>query len=124
MQKTETKHKAVRRLRRKHHIRRKIRGVAERPRLTVFRTATNIYAQIIDDDAGRTIVSACTMEKDLRSSLKSRGNSDAAAKVGLRLAEKAKAAKITAVVFDRNGFKFHGRVKALAESARKGGLEF
>ena len=124
MHKTEIKHKAARRRRRKLHIRRKIRGVAERPRLSVFRTATNIYAQLIDDDAGRTLVSASTLEKDLRTGIKSTGNKDAAAKVGLLLAEKGKAAKISKVVFDRNGFKFHGRLKALAESAREGGLEF
>jgi large subunit ribosomal protein L18 len=98
--------------------------VAERPRLSVFRSLGHIYAQIIDDDAGRTLAHVSTVSKDLRAGLSKTGNRDAATAVGKKLAEVARAAGITKIVFDRNGFRFHGRVKALADAAREGGLEF
>ncbi len=93
-----------------------------RPRLSVHRSSQHIYAQLIDDVAGRTVASASTLEKDVRST--SGATAAAAAEVGKRLAERAKAAGVSAVVFDRGGFLFHGRVKALADAAREGGLEF
>ncbi|MGN6376215.1 MAG: 50S ribosomal protein L18 [Sphingomonas sp.] len=93
-----------------------------RPRLSVHRSGKHIYAQVIDDAEGKTLASASTLEKDARA--KSGANVEAASEVGKRLAEAAKAAGVTKVVFDRGGFLFHGRVKALAEAAREGGLEF
>ncbi|MDA0654036.1 MAG: 50S ribosomal protein L18 [Proteobacteria bacterium] len=93
-----------------------------RPRLTVFRSGKNIYAQIIDDADGVTLAAASTLEKDLRESLKSGATREAAARVGLLIAERAKARGVEQVVFDRGGYLYHGRVKALAEGAREGGL--
>lgn len=93
-------------------------------RLSVHRTNSHIYAQIIAESGDKVLVSASTLEKDVRSAVKSGGNTDAAAAVGKRIAEKAKAAGITKVAFDRSGFKYHGRVKALAEAARENGLTF
>lgn len=93
-----------------------------RPRLSIHRSGRHIYAQVIDDAAGHTVASASTLEKDVRG--QSGANLSAAADVGKRVAEKAKAAGVTKVVFDRGGFLFHGRVKALADAAREGGLEF
>jgi large subunit ribosomal protein L18 len=93
-----------------------------RPRLSIHRSSQHIYAQIIDDTKGITLAAASTLEKDVRSS--TGATTDAASEVGKRLAERAKAAGVSAVVFDRGGFIFHGRVKALAEGARAGGLEF
>ena len=93
-----------------------------RPRLSVHRSGKHIYAQVIDDAAGTTVAAASTLEKDVRAT--SGANVDAAQSVGKRVAERAKAAGVTAVVFDRGGFLFHGRVKALADAAREGGLEF
>lgn len=116
--------KFVRRSRRKRGIRKKVYGTAERPRLTVFRSATNIYAQIIDDDRGVTLCSASTRSKDLRDGLKGGGNIEAAKKIGSAIAEKAKAQNIEQVCFDRSGFKFHGRIKGLADAAREAGLKF
>lgn len=109
---------------RRQRIRGKIRGTAARPRLAVFRSARHIYAQIINDDLGQVLACASTLDKQLRESLKSGGNSDAARKVGKLLAERAVKKKIGCVSFDRGGFKYHGRLKALAEAAREGGLEF
>ena len=111
-------------LRRKRHerLRLRISGSAERPRLSVFRSAKYIYAQVIDDTTGRTLAAAYTKEKGGASG--KTGNGPAAAAVGTRLADKAKAAGVKKVVFDRGGFKFHGRVKAFADAARKAGLEF
>ena len=104
-------------------IRKQIKKVANgRPRLSVHRSSMHIYAQIIDDAAGKTLVSASTLDKDVKG--KAGATVDAATDVGKRLAERAKAAGVTQVVFDRGGFLFHGRVKALAEAAREGGLEF
>lgn len=110
---------------RSSRIRYKIRQVAgNRLRLSIFRSAKHIYAQIIDDAQGRTLISASTLEKEVRDSIKNGGNKDAAAEVGKRLAEKAKAANLGNVVFDRSGYLYHGRVKVLAEAAREGGLDF
>ena len=108
------------RLRRHRRVRGKIRGTAERPRLDVFRSSKHIYAQIIDDVAGVTLVSASTLEKGFEGF---GGNVEAAGKVGRMIAEKALAKGIKTVVFDRGGYVYHGRVKALAEGAREGGLE-
>ena len=109
------------RLRRHKRVRGKIFGTAERPRLNVFRSSTNIYAQIIDDTAGHTLCAASTLEKGFEGS---GGNKEAARKVGKKIAEKAAEKGITNVVFDRGGYIFHGRVKELAEGAREGGLNF
>ena len=117
-------HKRIRRVRRKQHVRKKVTGTPERPRLPVFRSNKNIYAQIVDDTVGRTLVAASTMEKSRRDQAGYGGNSAAAEAVGSVLAAKAVEAGIKKVVFDRNGFPYHGRVRQLAEAARKGGLEF
>ena len=109
------------RARRKKRIRKKIFGAAERPRLTVFRSLRHIYAQIIDDTQGKTLVSASTKEKGLEAAGANRAS---ATEVGKRLAERAVAAKIETVVFDRNGYIYHGCVKALADGAREKGLRF
>jgi large subunit ribosomal protein L18 len=120
-----TKLKATRRLRRSNHVRRRVRGTAERPRLTVFRSSKHIYAQLIDDLTGRTLVSATTaVAKAQRAAVGYGGNVKAAKAVGLKLAEVAKAAGIAKVAFDRGHYKYHGRVKALADGAREGGLQF
>ncbi|MDE0724889.1 MAG: 50S ribosomal protein L18 [Alphaproteobacteria bacterium] len=95
-----------------------------RPRLSVFRSSQHIYAQLIDDAAGTTLAAASSLEKDLRGSLKTGADKEAAAKVGTLIAERAKSAGVDTVVFDRGGYRFHGRVKALAEAAREAGLSF
>lgn len=111
--------------RRKQRARVKIKKVSTaRPRLSVFRSNQHIYAQVIDDVKGTTLVAASTSEKELRESLKNGSNLEAAAAVGKLVAERAKAAGVATVVFDRGGYLYHGRVKALAEAAREGGLEF
>lgn len=115
--------KMVRR-RRQLRVRRKIQGTAERPRLNVFRSLKNIYAQIIDDQQGVTLVAASTMSPEVKGTLSSGGNKEAAAAVGKIIAQKAVDQGITRVVFDRAGNIYHGRVKALAEAAREGGLKF
>jgi large subunit ribosomal protein L18 len=101
-------------------IRRRVRGTAERPRLAIFRSLNHIYAQIIDDERAVTIASASTVEKDLRGA--TGGNVEAAQRVGRAIAERAIAAGVEQVVFDRGGFRFHGRVKALTDAAREAGL--
>ena len=111
--------KTRRRERLRYQLRQKSAG---RPRLSVFRSGKHIYAQVIDDAAGTTVASASTLEKDVRGT--SGANIDAATSVGKRVAEAAKAAGVTQVVFDRGGFLYHGRVKALADAAREAGLEF
>ena len=116
--------KVRRRLRRKRGLRKRVRGTSDRPRLTVFRSHKQLYAQIVDDDRGVTLAQASTRGKDLRDELKDGGNIEAAKMVGKVLAERALAANIERVCFDRNGYKFHGRVKGLAEAAREGGLRF
>jgi len=119
------KEKVARRQRRKRRVRKNITGTAEKPRLTVFRSHKNIYAQIVDDMAGRTLVAASTREKPLAEQLSGNGANVAAAQaVGTALAAKATEIGIQKVVFDRNGYPFHGRVRSLAEAARKGGLKF
>lgn len=109
--------------RKKRHerIRKKIVGTPERPRLNVYRSLKNIYAQIIDDEAGITLVSASTLDKEIN--MENSGNKDAAFEVGKLIAQKAKEKGINEVVFDRGGYLYHGRVKSLAEGAREGGLK-
>jgi large subunit ribosomal protein L18 len=115
------KQKIVRRERRKRRIRGKIFGTAETPRLSVFRSLKNIYAQLIDDEKGATLLEASTRSPELKDSYG--GNKAAAVQVGKLLGEKAKAKGISKAAFDRNGFRFHGRVKALAEAVREAGLK-
>lgn len=113
-------------LRRARHarVRKRITGVAERPRLNVYRSLNNIYAQLVDDTEGKTIVAASTLDKELRGTIKSGGNVEAAKAVGELIAKRALDKGIKSIVFDRGGYKYHGRVKALADAAREGGLEF
>ena len=111
--------------RRKARVRRALRAAANgRPRLSVFRSSKQIYVQVIDDAEGKTLAAASTLDKDLRSGLKTGADPAAAAAVGKLVAERAKAAGVTKVIFDRSGYIYHGRVKALADAAREGGLEF
>jgi large subunit ribosomal protein L18 len=105
-------------------IRQKISGDANRPRLCVYRSLKYIYAQIVDDTQGRTLASASTAEKDVRKELKNGGNIEASKAVGKAIAERARARGIEAVVFDRGGYLYHGRIKAVAEAARESGLKF
>lgn len=112
------------RLKRKKSIRKVISGTSERPRLSVFKSGTNIYAQLIDDVSGTTMAAASTLSKDLKGKLKSGANVEAAAKVGELIATLAKAKKVKKVSFDRNGYLYHGRIKALADAARAAGLDF
>ncbi len=112
------------RIRRKLRIRKKISGTSERPRLCVYRSLKHMYAQIIDDTIGHALVAASTLDKELRDKLKSTGNIEAAKEVGRLIAKRALEKGIKKVVFDRNGFLYHGRVKAVAEGAREMGLEF
>jgi large subunit ribosomal protein L18 len=116
------KHQAELRERRHRRVRRKVEGTPERPRLAVFRSNRHIVAQVIDDTAGRTLAAASTVEADLRQG--GTGNIAAATTVGRLVAERAKQAGVTKVVFDRGGARFHGRVAALADAAREAGLEF
>ena len=116
--------KTVRRARRKRRIRKRLYGTAEKPRLSVSRSHKNISAQIIDDEKGITLASASTLEKDVLGGAKTGADTSAAAQVGKVLAERAKKAGVEDVVFDRGGYMFHGRVKALADAAREGGLKF
>jgi len=109
---------------RKRSIRRAVHGTAERPRLTVFRSAGHMYAQVIDDATRKTLVAASTLEEALREQVKGLKKRDRAKRVGTALAQKCLALKIDKVVFDRNGYKYHGRVKMLADGAREGGLKF
>jgi large subunit ribosomal protein L18 len=115
-------HKTARRLRIKTGIRKRIYGHTARPRLTVFRSNTAIYVQIINDDAGKTLVSYSSRKKEMREGKATK--TETSQSVGKKIAELAVAAGITQVVFDRNGYKYHGRIKALAEGAREGGLIF
>jgi large subunit ribosomal protein L18 len=120
----KNKLKQVRLQRRKYSIRKSLFGTTERPRLSVFRSDKHIYAQVIDDYAGKTLASASSTEKDVRGELKNGGNIAAAKLVGKAIADKAKAAGVTMVAFDRGGRQYHGRIKALADSAREAGLKF
>ena len=112
------------RVKRHRRIRKKISGTAEKPRLYVFRSLNHMYAQLIDDIKGATLLSVCSQTPDIREKIKTGGNVKAAAIVGELLAERALSKGFTKVVFDRGGYKYHGRVKALAEAARKKGLVF
>lgn len=117
--------RAETRLRRKKRVRKKIRGTAERPRLSVFRSPRHTYAQIIDDSAGKTLVEASSLSKELAPKIGKRGgNKKGAAYVGAAVADRALKLGIKKVVFDRNGFLYHGRIKALSDAAREHGLEF
>jgi large subunit ribosomal protein L18 len=117
-----TKDKQLAKKRRHNRVRKKVVGTSERPRLAVARSNKHIVAQVIDDSSGRTLAAASTSEKDVRGS--ATGNKTAATAVGMRVAERAKAAGVTKVVFDRGGNLYHGRVAALADAAREAGLEF
>jgi len=116
--------KEVRRQRVHRRIRARVRGVVAKPRLNVYRSLCHIYAQIVDDSRGATLVSASSVDKDMRRTLKNGGTVAAAKIVGEALAARAKTAGITHVIFDRGGYAYHGRIKALAEAARGGGLRF
>ncbi len=116
--------KNMRRQRRKRGIRKRVIGTPDRPRLSVTRSHKNISAQIIDDLKGVTLCQASSLNKDLTGQLKGGGNVEAAKAVGVALAERAKSAGVAAIVFDRNGYKYHGRIKALAEAMREAGLKF
>ena len=116
--------KTTARRRRHKRIRAKISGSAERPRLSIFRSLTNIYAQVIDDLAGVTLASASTIDNEIAAQVEGKSKTDAARIVGKVVAERAKNAGITTVVLDRGGYQYHGRVSALAEGAREAGLEF
>ena len=114
----------ARRDRRRHHVGNGIFGTKARPRLSIYRSHRHFHSQLIDDLEGRTLASASTLMKELREQVKNGGDKKAAALVGEKLAEKAKAGGITRIIFDRNFYRFHGRVRAFAEAAAKGGLEF
>ncbi len=116
--------RAEARIRRHARVRKNLAGTTERPRLSVFRSLSEIYAQVIDDQQGATLVSASSVDKDLRDELKGKNKSEQAKLVGEAVAKRAKSKGIEAVVFDRGGFLYTGRVKALAEGARAGGLQF
>jgi large subunit ribosomal protein L18 len=116
--------KLIRRIRRKTGIRKRVYGSGERPRLTVFRSVKHIYAQIIDDQRGLTLCEASTKSKALRTAVAKTGDIAAAKVVGAELAKRALSKQISKVAFDRNGYKFHGRVKGLADAAREAGLQF
>jgi large subunit ribosomal protein L18 len=118
------KSRSVARVRRHARIRKKVAGTPERPRLNVFRSAEEIYVQVIDDEAGCTLVSASSVDHELKSKMDGLKKTDQARMVGKALAERAKAKGIQRVVFDRGGYRYIGRVKALADAAREGGLEF
>ena len=119
-----TKDKQLAKDRRHYRVRKKVMGTAERPRLAVFRSNKHIVAQVIDDRSGRTLAAASTLDADVRSASGATGNKTAAATVGKLVGERAKAAGVTKIVFDRGGFLYHGRVAALADAAREAGLEF
>ena len=112
------------RVRRHARVRRNLQGTSERPRLNVFRSLAEIYAQVVDDQTGRTLVSASSIDQELRGKLEGKNKTEQARLVGEALAERAKAAGIDTVVFDRGGYRYIGRVKALADGAREGGLKF
>ena len=114
----------VARVRRHQRIRRTIRGTAERPRLNVFRSLEHIYAQVVDDDMGNTLASASTLDPELQEQMKGLTKTQQAEQVGQLVARRALARGLRQVVFDRGGYPYHGRVKALADGARQGGLEF
>lgn len=120
----KSKQNLIRLRRRRRGIRKRIFGTPQRPRVTVYRSLKHIYAQVVDDDAGRTLCYASSRDKDLRDAVGYGGNKNAATAVGKALAERAIAKGVKQVAFDRNGRKYHGRIKALADAMREGGLEF
>ena len=115
---------ALQRLRRRRRVRRSIRGTSERPRLSVFRSNKHVYAQVINDDDGRTLASASTADKSLRDSVGYGGNKTAAEAIGTAIAQRAIASGVNQVCFDRREYRYHGRMAALADAARKAGLSF
>ena len=120
----KNKSRSVARVRRHRRVRKHIAGTSERPRLNVFRSLNGIYAQVIDDETGHTLVSASTIDGELRSKMKGLTKTEQAKEVGLAVAERAKEKGIETIVFDRGGYRYIGRIKALAEGAREGGLQF
>ena len=116
--------RSIARTRRHARVRKSLQGTSDRPRLNVFRSLSGIYVQVIDDQSGRTLVSASTVDKDLREKLKGMKKSEQAKMIGQTVAERAKSKGIEAVVFDRGGYRYIGRIKALADGAREGGLQF
>jgi len=112
------------RVRRHHRVRLRVYGTPDRPRMNVFRSNAHLYAQVIDDTTGKTLVSASTLDKEIKGKLKSGANLAAAMAVGRLVAERALQANLKSVVFDRGGYRFHGRIKALAEASREKGLKF
>ncbi len=124
MGEAQSKKKYQSRVRRHIRVRARVSGTAARPRLNVFRSLSNIYAQVIDDSRGVTLASASTIDKEVAAQIEGKNKTDAARIVGRVVAERAKSAGITKVVFDRGGYKYHGRIAALAEGAREAGLEF
>ncbi len=114
----------VRRLRRQRHVRKRLHGSVERPRLAIFRSSKHIYAQVINDDNGTTLASASTLDPEVRRDVTYGGNKSAASVVGKLVAERAKQAGIDKICFDRRSYKYHGRVQALADAAREAGLQF
>jgi large subunit ribosomal protein L18 len=119
-----TKSRSESRARRHARVRKNIAGTADRPRLNVFRSVAEIYAQVVDDETGKTLVSASSIDQELRAQMDGKKKAEQARLVGKTLADRAKSKGISRVVFDRGGFRYIGRVKALAEGAREGGLEF
>jgi large subunit ribosomal protein L18 len=120
----DTKKKRASRERRQRRVRARVVGTVERPRLNVFRSLDNIYAQVIDDSTGRTLVSASTIDREIAKEIAGKTKIECAKIVGMKLAERAKNAGISKIVFDRGGYRYHGRVAALAQGARDGGLDF
>ena len=114
----------VRRLRRQRHVRKRLHGTVERPRLAIFRSSKHIYAQVVNDDNGTTLASASTLDPEIKRDLAYGGNKAAASVVGKLVAERAKQAGIDKICFDRRSYKYHGRVQALADAAREAGLQF
>jgi large subunit ribosomal protein L18 len=121
---SQSKLKREQRARRQRRIRGRLSGTAARPRLSVYRSLTNIYAQVIDDLKGITLVSASTLDQEVKAEIADKPKTEAAKVVGRIVAERAKAAGIDKVVFDRSGYQYHGRIKAVADGARDGGLDF
>jgi large subunit ribosomal protein L18 len=115
--------KEATRVKRKINVRKGMHGDVERPRMTVFRSARHIYAQVIDDNTQKTLCQASTLDKAIRDAVKGKKKADAAKEVGKAVAERAKKAGVARVVFDRNGYRYHGRIAAVADGAREGGLE-
>lgn len=120
----KNKSRTAARLRRHRRVRKKVAGTLEMPRLNVFRSLSDIYVQVIDDEAGQTLCSASTIDSELRSKMKDLNKSEQAAAVGKAIAERAQAVGVKKVVFDRGGYRYIGRVRALADGAREGGLQF